>query len=84
MQIAGRGEVGTGYHGYTSPMQPAQGSQEVRHFHAKQCVRKDAYYCYSLKSMLNNSTHIEYVVYSMEFRTQPNTALVFWAPGLDC
>ena len=44
--------------------------KEVCHFPAKQCVGKDAYYCYSLKSMLNDSTHIEYVVYSMEFRMQ--------------
>lgn len=58
MQIAGRGEVGEGYHGYASPIQPARVFQEVRHFHAKQCVGKDAY-CY----MLNDSTHIDYVVY---------------------
>ena len=44
--------------------------QEVRHIRAKQCVWNDAYYCYSLKSMLND-THIEYVVKSIKFRMQP-------------
>ena len=71
LQIAGRGEVDTGYHGYASPIQLATGFRELRHFRAKQCVWKDAHCCYSLKIMLSDITHIEYVVYSMDFRTQP-------------
>lgn len=33
--------------------------------------KKDTYYCeFTKKSMLNNSTHVDYLVYSMSFQKQ--------------
>ena len=78
-------EFGTGYHGYTSPT----GKEALRKWQRKLLLSaSDKIHAtvYLHKSMLNDSTHIGYVVHSMQFRTQPmwrhkSTATTPWMCG---